>query len=68
MISGRLELQLEFDTCTLKAGDSIAFECGRPHIFRNNSETEPAVGVWFIIGRHSPTVLRQITNEINGVG
>jgi len=66
MTSGALELQLEFDTCTLVAGDSIAFECGRPHIFRNNSDIEPAVGVWFIIGRHSPTVLRQITQEING--
>ncbi len=67
VISGRLELQLEFDTCTLEAGDSIAFESGRPHLFRNISSTEPAIGVWFIIGRHSPTVLRHITNEINGV-
>jgi Cupin domain len=67
LISGTLELQLEFETCALNSGDAIAFECGRPHIFRNNSESEPAIGVWFIIGRHSPTVLRQITNEIYGI-
>jgi transcriptional regulator with XRE-family HTH domain len=68
MIRGELELQIEFETLTLRSGDSIAFECGRPHLFRNKSDTEPAVGVWFILGRHSPTVLRQITSEINGYG
>jgi transcriptional regulator with XRE-family HTH domain len=65
MIQGAIELQLEFDTCTLSAGDSIAFDCNRPHMFRNSSDTEPAVGVWFIIGRRYPTMLRQLTNEAN---
>jgi len=32
-------------------------------MYRNNSDTEPAVGVWFIIGRRYPTMLRQLTNE-----
>jgi transcriptional regulator with XRE-family HTH domain len=62
---GAIELQLEFDICTLSAGDSIAFDCSRPHMFRNNSHTEPAVGVWFIIGRRYPAMLRQLTNEAN---
>ena len=67
MLQGAIELQLEFDTCTLGAGDSIAFDCSRPHMFRNNSDTEPAVGVWFIIGRRYPSMLRQLTNEANDV-
>jgi transcriptional regulator with XRE-family HTH domain len=65
IIQGSIELRLEFDTCTLSAGDSIAFDCSRPHMFRNNSHTEPAVGVWFIIGRRYPAMLRQLTNESN---
>ena len=67
MIRGAIELQLEFDTCSLNAGDSIAFDCSRPHMFRNNSDTEPAVGVWFIIGRRYPGMLRQLTNDANDV-
>jgi len=63
LLRGAIELQLDFDTCTLGAGDSIAFDCSRPHMFRNNSGTEPAVGVWFIIGRRYPAMLRQLTNE-----
>jgi transcriptional regulator with XRE-family HTH domain len=65
IIQGAIELQLEFDTCTLSAGDSIAFDCSRPLLFRNNSDTEPAVGVWFIIGRRYPAMLRQLTNGAN---
>ena len=68
MLQGTIELQLEFDTCTLGAGDSIAFDCSRPHMFRNNSGTEPAMGVWFIIGRRYPAMLRQLTNEANDMG
>jgi transcriptional regulator with XRE-family HTH domain len=65
MVSGTIELQLDFDTCTLGAGDSIAFDCSRPHMFRNNSATESAVGVWFIIGRRYPAMLRRLTDETN---
>ena len=67
MLSGAIELQLEFDTCTLGAGDSIAFDCSRPHMFRNNSATQSAVGVWFIIGRRYPAMLRQLTNGADDV-
>jgi transcriptional regulator with XRE-family HTH domain len=67
MLQGVIELQLEFDTCTLGAGDSIAFDSSRPHMFRNTSDNEPAVGVWFIIGRRYPAMLRQLANETNDV-
>lgn len=60
LMQGTIELQLEFDTVTLGAGDSIAFDCSRPHMFRNGSDTEPAVGVWFIIGRRYPAMLQQL--------
>jgi transcriptional regulator with XRE-family HTH domain len=68
MLSGVIELQLEFDTCLLAAGDSIAFDCSRPHMFRNSSDTEPAVGVWFIIGRRYPAMLRKLTDDATGGG
>jgi len=50
LISGSLQLQLEFDTHTVSAGDSIAFDSSRPHVYRNITD-EPARGVWFVIDR-----------------
>lgn len=50
LISGTLELQLEFDTHTIRAGDSIAFDSSRVHVYRNTG-TEAAQGVWFVMGR-----------------
>lgn len=50
LISGTLELQLEFETYTLSAGDSIAFDSARVHVYRNPGD-EPARGVWFVTGR-----------------
>jgi transcriptional regulator with XRE-family HTH domain len=50
LISGTLELQLEFETYTVSAGDSIAFDSSRVHVYRNTG-TEAALGVWFVIGR-----------------
>lgn len=50
LISGTLELQLEFDTHTVSAGDSIAFDSSRVHVYRNTG-TEAAQGVWFVMGR-----------------
>lgn len=52
MLSGQLSVQHEFDTYTLKAGDSMAFDSRRPHLFVNNSD-EPATGLWYIFGRHA---------------
>lgn len=50
LMSGTLELQLEFDTYTVSAGDSITFDSSRPHVYRNRG-AEPARGVWFVVGR-----------------
>lgn len=50
LISGTLELQLEFDTYTVSAGDSIAFDSSRVHVYRNSGK-EAALGVWFVLGR-----------------
>lgn len=57
LISGTLELQLEFETYTVRAGDSIAFDSSRVHVYRNPG-TEPARGVWFVIGRENSDVKR----------
>lgn len=50
MLSGVLTLQVEFDSFELQAGDSLQFDPTRPHMFANRG-TEPARGVWFIVGR-----------------
>jgi transcriptional regulator with XRE-family HTH domain len=50
LISGQLTLQLEFDTHVIRAGDSVAFDSSRPHLFVNRADV-PAVGIWYIIGR-----------------
>ncbi|MEV5010804.1 helix-turn-helix domain-containing protein [Streptomyces sp. NPDC055692] len=50
LLSGELELQLEFDTHVLKAGDSLCFDSATPHLYANRGSV-PASGVWFIVGR-----------------
>lgn len=50
LVSGELNLQLEFDTHVLHAGDSIVFDSQRPHMFSNTSSA-PASGVWHVVGR-----------------
>ncbi|MFV0432473.1 MAG: helix-turn-helix domain-containing protein [Leucobacter sp.] len=50
LISGELTLQLEFDTHTIRAGDSMVFDSQRPHFFTNRAEV-PAIGIWYITGR-----------------
>ena len=51
IISGELTLQLEFSRYTLAAGDSLAFNSSRPHLYLNASAAE-CRGVWFNYGRH----------------
>lgn len=50
IVSGELTLQLEFDEHVVRAGDSMAFDSQRPHLFLNRG-TEPAIGIWYIVGR-----------------
>ena len=51
VLSGRLTINVGFDTHQLGPGDSISFPASTPHRLGNDG-TEPAVAVWCIIGRH----------------
>jgi quercetin dioxygenase-like cupin family protein len=48
LISGKLELNLGFDSYLLAAGDSVCFASTKPHGYRNDGAI-PAVGVWFVV-------------------
>ena len=50
LISGELTLQLEFDMHVIQAGDSMAFDSQRPHLFVNRGDV-PAFGLWYVTGR-----------------
>lgn len=49
LVSGELTLLLEFDQHVIGAGESLAFDSTRPHLYVNKGD-EPAVGVWFVAG------------------
>lgn len=53
LLEGELTLQLEFGTHVLRPGDSLQFDSTRPHLYTNRG-TEPAKGVWFVVGRRQP--------------
>jgi len=50
VLTGALEVTVGFDTYTLGPGDSISFDSTIPHRLRNTG-SEPATGVWFVVGR-----------------
>ena len=50
LLEGELTLRLEFDTFTLRAGDSMHFDSVRPHLYVNQSDAI-ARGIWFVVGR-----------------
>jgi transcriptional regulator with XRE-family HTH domain len=50
LISGELTLKLDFESYTLRAGDSFCFDSMRPHLYQNNT-AEVATGIWFVVGR-----------------
>lgn len=52
VVEGELTLQLDFDSYTLRVGDSLQFESARPHMFTNRGDTI-AKGVWFVLGRRA---------------
>jgi transcriptional regulator with XRE-family HTH domain len=51
VLSGRLTLNLGFDTYQLDPGDSVSFDCSTPHAYANHG-IEPAVGVWWVLERN----------------
>lgn len=50
ILEGELTLQVEFDSFTLRRGDSLHFDSSRPHLYSNRSSAI-ARGVWFVAGR-----------------
>jgi transcriptional regulator with XRE-family HTH domain len=52
VLSGRLVVDVGFDSYRLGPGDSISFPAPTPHRL-SNPGTEPATAVWCVLGRHS---------------
>lgn len=48
--SGRLDVQVGFETWSLGPGDSIHFDSSTPHRLSNPYD-EPCTGVWFVLAR-----------------
>lgn len=61
LLSGELTVRLDFDTFTLRAGDSLSFDSVRPHLYVNEGSV-PAKGLWFVVGR------REFSQEMPGSG
>ena len=53
LLSGRLKVDVGFDSHELGPGDSISFPATTPHRLRNDGP-EPATAIWCILGRHTP--------------
>ena len=52
LLSGRLQVDVGFDSYTLGPGDSISFPAPTPHRLGNDGP-EPAQAIWCILGRHT---------------
>ena len=50
VVSGRINVQVGFETYELGPGDSIHFDSATPHRLSNPYE-EPCVGLWVVVGR-----------------
>jgi len=50
LLRGTLKVQVGFTEYVLRPGDSMAFDSSEPHLLMNEG-TEPAVGIWFVLGR-----------------
>ena len=50
IISGRLEVQVGFETYSLGPGDAVHFDSTTPHRLSNPHE-EPCTAVWFVLER-----------------
>lgn len=52
VLSGQLEVTVQFETYLLEAGDSISFDSTIPHRLRNIGDG-PMTAVWLVIGRRT---------------
>jgi transcriptional regulator with XRE-family HTH domain len=54
LLRGKLKIQVGFDEYLLEPGDALAFDSSEPHLLVNEG-TEPAEGIWFVLGRRLTT-------------
>jgi transcriptional regulator with XRE-family HTH domain len=54
IVTGRLEVQVGFETFSLGPGDSIHFDSSTPHRL-SNPHDEPCAAVWFVLARRDDT-------------
>jgi transcriptional regulator with XRE-family HTH domain/mannose-6-phosphate isomerase-like protein (cupin superfamily) len=59
MLRGTLKIQVGFDEYVLRPGDAMAFDSSEPHLLMNEG-TEPAVGIWFVLGRRQAPESRAV--------
>ena len=52
LLSGRLRVDVGFDSHRLGPGDSISFDSTTPHRLRNAGD-DPVTGVWVVVGRNA---------------
>jgi transcriptional regulator with XRE-family HTH domain len=52
ILTGRLQVSIGFDTYEIGPGDTIAFDCTRPHRFATVGD-ETVEAVWFVVGRRN---------------
>lgn len=52
VVSGRIDVQVGFETYELGPGDSIHFDSATPHRLSNPFD-EPCVGLWVVVGRRA---------------
>ena len=52
IVKGRLQVTIAFDTYELGPGDTIAFDCTKPHRFATLGD-ETVEAVWFVVGRRN---------------
>ncbi len=52
VLSGKLLVEVGFDSHELSAGDSISFPATTPHRL-SNRQPEPAFAIWLVLGRHT---------------
>lgn len=55
ILSGRLQVSIGFDTYEVGPGDTVAFDCTRPHRFAAVGD-EAVEAVWFVVGRGNTPV------------
>lgn len=64
LLEGELTVQIDFDTFTIRPGDSLHFDSVRPHLYLNRSD-RIARGIWFVVGRREQN---QSMPAASGVG